>query len=826
MSARERALLSIIGALPPTALTMSPTTRARLRWRNLSPATRLALGLTCGLGAGAVLAIAVAVQLVRAELPRLDALTNYQPLQPLRIETADGVEIAQFGPERRHFTPIGQIPRLLQDAVLAVEDSRFRSHRGIDWKGVARALFKAATGGRLEGASTITQQVARNFYLSNRRTPERKFKEVLLSVEIERTLSKDQILELYLNQIYLGQRAYGFAAASEIYFGKPMSALSVAETAMLAGLPQNPAWANPVTHAERARQRQLIVLRRMLDTGVITDSQWQAARGEKLALRSPLRAGLHAEHVAELVRRWMVERYGTEVYGRGLRVTTTLRAADQAAAWEALRRGVLAHDRRQPFGGPEDTEDLPPPSAPAAEIDRAIALALREHRDDEMLRLAIIVSASPSEVVAQLASGEQVRLTAGALHRVRAALQPRARRQLALQRGSVIRLVQAPAAEADDRRDDARRGQPDWVIAQWPDVQAALVALDPTSGRLRAWVGGFDFATSHFDHVLRAQRQSGSAIKPLLYSAALEHGVMPDTVINDAELTLAGASGEGAWQPRNHDDRYDGPLTLREALARSKNTVSVRLIQLIGIQPTRAWLQRLGLDLQQQPDNLTLALGSGSVTPLRLAQAYAVYANGGWRVDPVLIDRITDARGQVVYQAGPAPAMTDDTRAIPARNAFVTGSLLAEVTRTGTAARARRELDRDDLYGKTGTTNDAVDAWFAGYHPTVTTVVWMGHDTPTSLGERESGGGLALPIWIEYMRQALAGVPPSPSPLAPDGVQRAGGDWVYEEYADGSYVRQIGMHAAMPTPGALASTSVGHAPPPAPGGSAPAPSSP
>ena len=808
---------------------MNLPTRVRLRWRNLKPAARMALGLVCGLGAGAVLAIAVAVQLVRAELPRLDALTNYQPLQPLRIETADGVEIAQFGPERRHFTPIGQIPRLLQDAVLAVEDSRFRSHRGIDWRGVARALFKAATGGRLEGASTITQQVARNFYLSNRRTPERKFKEVLLSVEIERTLNKDQILELYLNQIYLGQRAYGFAAASETYFGKPMTALSVAETAMLAGLPQNPAWANPVTHAERARQRQLTVLRRMLDTGVITESQWQAARGEKLALRSPLRAGLHAEHVAELVRRWMVERYGTEVYGRGLRVTTALRAADQAAAWEALRQGVLAYDRRQPYGGPEDTVDLPPPGAPAAELEHAIALALREHRDDEMLRLAIIVTASPAEVVAQLASGEQVRLTGTAVHRVRAALQPRARRGLALQRGSVIRLMRAPAApavEAANQANASRRSPSDWVIAQWPEVQAALVALDPATGRLRAWVGGFDFASSHFDHVLRAQRQSGSAIKPLLYSAALEHGVMPDTVINDAELTLAGASGEGVWQPRNHDDRYDGPMTLREALARSKNTVSVRLIQHIGIQPARAWLQRLGLDLQQQPDNLTLALGSGSVTPLRLAQAYAVYANGGWRVDPVLIDRITDARGQVLYQAEVAPAPAEDARAIPARNAFVTGSLLAEVVRTGTAARAGRELAREDLYGKTGTTNDAVDAWFSGYHPTVTTVVWMGHDKPTSLGERESGGGLALPIWLDFMRQALTGVPASPPPVAPDGVQRVGGDWVYEEFADGSYVRQIGMHAAVPTPDAPDSTSASNLASPAQGGSAAAPSRP
>ena len=771
----------------------------RRRW------LRFGLGLLLGLGLGVIGALAVAVLQVRSELPPLDRITDYQPRQPLAILTSDGTEIAQFGPERRHYLPIGEIPKLMQDAVLAVEDARFRTHSGIDWIGVTRAVLAFATGGMRQGASTITQQVARTFFLSARRTPERKLKEALLSWEIERKLSKDDILALYMNQIYLGQRAYGFAAASQTYFGKPLAALSIAEAAMLAGLPQNPAYANPITNYERARQRQLIVLVRMRDTGVITEPQWAAARAEPLKIRSPLAVGLHAEHVAELARRWVVERFGEEVYAQGIRVTTSLRAADQAAAWTQLRKGVLEHDRKQPYRGPEDLEELPAEGAPAAELERAAALALKDHRDDEMLRLAIVLAATPREVLVQLATGEQLHLSGDGLRWAQPALASKARRGFGIQRGSVIRVVKQERQAGNDRN----KGEAMWSITQWPEAQAALVSLDPNSARVRAWVGGFDFAEQNFDHVLKAWRQPGSSFKPFLYSAALEHGVMPDTVINDAELALPGADGPTSWQPKNSDGKFDGPLRLREALARSKNSVSIRLLQSVGLGPVRDWLPRFGFEAERHPDNLTLALGAGSATPLQMAQAYAVFANGGWRVDPVLIERITDARGQLLYEAPAAEPFSEAERALPARNVFITNSLLNEVARSGTAAKAQAQLARSDIYGKTGTTNDAVDAWFAGFQggpsgqpvqggtpgqTSLVAVVWMGYDEPHSLGDRESGGGLALPIWIGYMKQALQGVPVQRAPVPPDGVQRAGDDWVYDEWADGSYVRQIGMH--------------------------------
>jgi penicillin-binding protein 1A len=759
---------------------------------------RFVLGLSAGLGLGMVGAVALAVALVLPQLPPLDSVTDYQPRQPLQVLTSDGVEIAQFGAERRHYVPIEQIPKLMQDAVLAVEDARFRRHPGIDPIGVARALVAAVTpGGLRQGASTITQQVARTFFLNSRRTPERKFKEALLALQIERELSKDQILGLYMNQIYLGQRAYGFAAASKIYFGKTLDQLSVAEAAMLAGLPQNPAYANPVVNIERAKARQLIVLLRMRDTGVITEAQWAAARTEPLKIRSAISAGLHAEHVAELARRMVVERYGEAVYAQGIRVTTSLKSTEQAAAWNALRRGILDHERRQPWRGPEDLEQLPPENTPAAELERAAALALKDHRDDEMLRVAIVLAATPREMLVQLASGEQLRLTGEGLKWLQPALAPKAKRRIAIERGSVIRVM---------RQDKlGPNGEVLWQAAQWPDTQGALVALDPQSGRVRAWVGGFDFGQQNFDHVLSAWRQPGSSFKPFLYSAALEHGVMPATLINDTELVLPGAFGPDSWTPKNSDGQFDGPLRLREALARSKNTVSVRLLQQIGLPAARDWIERFGFDPDRQPNNLTLALGSGATTPLQLAQGYAVFANGGHRVTPTLIERITDARGEVLFEAPAPQPLADDTRVVDARNAFVIGSLLNEVARSGTAAKAQQQLARADLHGKTGTTNDAVDAWFAGYQPGRVAVVWLGYDEPRSLGDRESGGGLALPVWIAYMRQALAGVPPERAPVAPEGVQRAGGDWVYDEWVEGGYVRAIGLDA--PAEPAMAAAS-------------------
>jgi penicillin-binding protein 1A len=776
-----------------------------LRWAGIAAAAA---------GAALALTLALAVAWLWPSLPPLDRVTNYQPRQHLLVLSSDGIELAQFGSERRIFTPIGDIPRGLQDAVVAVEDARFRAHRGIDWIGVTRAVLANLTGGRPQGASTITQQVARNFFLSSRRTLERKLKEALLAWRMERELGKDEILELYMNQIYLGHRAYGFGAAAQVYFGKAMDELTVAETAMLAGLPQNPAFANPITNAQRARQRQLIVLLRMREVGVISPAQWAAAREEPLKLRSagagaPFGAGaatqLRAEHVAEMARKMVYERYGQEAYTRGLKVTTSLVSTDQQAAWAAMRSALLAQDRQQPWRGPEDFEALPDDPGQAENL---AAEALKDLRDDEVLRLALVLRAHPREVVAQLASGETVTITGEGLRWVQPALAPQAHGTLALRRGAVIRVVQ--------QGEGAKAG---WAVSQWPKVQGAFVSLDPQTGRVRALVGSFDFARQPFNHVTQAWRQPGSTIKPFIYSAAFEHGVMPDTLVNDAPLeNLANSPGAEAWSPHNADGQFEGPITVRRGLAQSKNLVSLRLLQHVGVGVARDWLAHFGFEPDRQPDNLSLALGTGSATPMQMASAYAVLANGGHAVEPVVIERITDAQGQVLFEAPPPAAFDPAKRVISERNAFLTRQLLQEATRSGSAARAQQVLQRPDLYGKTGTTDAAADVWFAGFQPSVVAVVWMGHDEPRSLGGRASGASLALPPWIAYMKAVLRDVPIATDP-APDGVApRQGvfgaGEWVYEEWAEGGGVRRLGLDdpsaptdapAAPAAPGAAAS---------------------
>jgi len=695
------------------------------------------------------------------ELPPIDRVVHYQPKLPLQVVTADGVEIAQFGAERRIYTPLARIPKLMQDALLAVEDARFREHGGIDPRGMARAVLSMLTGGRRQGASTITQQLTRTMLLSQEKTLARKAKEIVLAVRVEEALPKDRILEIYMNEIFLGQRAYGFAAAAQTYFGKPLDRLSVAEVAMLAGLPQNPNYANPVTNRKRATQRQRVVLQRMREVSVISDAQLSAARAEKLLIRAPGQQAVAAGHVAEMARLAVVQRFGEQAYTSGLKVVTSLRAADQQAAQLALRHGLMAHERKQAWRGPEDTESLPA-RLQDAELERAAAQALKEHRDDDLLRVAIVLEASPRELRVQLATGEQVSITGEGLRVARPGLAPKARAPLAVTRGAVLRIVQ--------------QGQ-NWSVAQWPQAQAGFVALDTATGRVRALVGSFDFSRQPFNHATQAQRQPGSSFKPFIYSAALEHGFSPATVVDDAPFV--GANG---WTPSNSDGRFDGPLTLREALAKSKNMVSIRVVQQQGAATVRDWASRFGLDAAQQPDNLTLALGAGSATPLQMAQAYAVFANGGHLVTPVLVERIVDANGKTLFEAPPAPPLGEANRAIPERNAFVMRSLLNDVTRIGTAARAQAALHRTDLYGKTGTTNDAVDAWFAGFQPGVSAVAWMGYSDNKSLGERESGGGLALPIWIEALGVMLKGVPVAPVPgPAPAGLVRQGDEWLYEE---------------------------------------------
>ena len=734
-----------------------------------------------------LVALIAAIVVVSQQLPELDEITHYQPRQPLEIVTREGIELAQFGPERRRFMPVAEFPEVLKGALIATEDADFRNHSGVSVKGILRALLANLIHHKRQGASTITQQVARNFFLSRKQTWSRKFAEALLAMKIERALSKDQILELYMNQIYLGQHAYGFEAASLTYFGKASRTLNAAEAAMLAGLPKNPGGADPTEHFEKAKARQMVVLLRMHETGVLDDAQWEAAKKTPLKITGHWTPPVSAEFLAEMVRQQVVQRFGEAAYSQGLKVTTSLVSTDQAAAQAAVRKGVIDFDRRQSYRGPEDNEDLPDTDA---DIDTAAATALHDHADDDDLRVAVVTHAGPKEIVAILASGETLHLTGDALRGVQAGLKAKAAEDIVIERGAIIRVMRT-AGDASYKSE--------WRVTQWPDVQGALVSLDSATGQVRALVGGFDFSHSQFNHVTSAWRQPGSSFKPLIYSAALEHGIQPATQIMDAPINIDDAQTGGRhWDPKDDDEPLNGPISLREALAKSKNLVSIRVVQNLGINTVRNWAAQFGLAPDKHPDNLTIALGAGSVTPMQMARAYATFANGGFSVMPRFIEKITDAQGKVLFESPKLPdSPGEDARIIPARNAFVTASLLNEVARTGTGAKAQATLKRQDIYGKTGTTNDSVDTWFAGFQPKITTVVWMGRDDNTSLGAREFGATLALPIWIDYMRQALK-TQPVAMLQPPGGVQQVQGDWLYDEFVGGGYISYLGMAPGNP----------------------------
>ena len=734
--------------------------------------------------AGVTLAVLVAIALAVAypNLPSITSLTDYQPKLPLRVLSSDGVLLGEFGEERRSFVPIAQIPKVVKDAVLAIEDARFYEHGGVDYVGMLRAGLAQFTEARSQGASTITMQVARNFYLTTEKTFTRKIYEVLLTWKIESQLTKDQILEAYMNQIFLGQRAYGFAAASEIYFGKPLKDLSVAESAMLAGLPKAPSAYNPIVNPRRATIRQQHIIARMLDNGFISPDQAAAAKSEQLRYRSQSDVAVHAEFVAETARQLVFAQYAEATYNRGLNVTLTVNSVDQAAAYRALRRGLMDFELRQVYRGPEAYVDLP---ANVADIDTRVAEALAEHPDNDNLRAAVVLEASPRKVVAVLQDGEEITVTGDGLRPATSGLGDKAAAKKQIRRGAVVRVLKNA------------KGQ--WSVTQVPEVEGAFVALDPATGSIRALVGGFDYGKSKFNHVTQAWRQPGSSFKPFIYSAALEKGFTPATVINDAPLFFgADVTGSQPWEPKNYDGTFEGPMPLKTALAKSKNMVSIRVLQAIGPPVAQDWLTRFGFDAAKHPAYLTMALGAGSVTPLQMASAFGVFANGGYLVTPRLIDRLTDSKGRVLHQAEPA-TLDESLRTLDARNAFAMTNLLQEVTRSGTAARAQALLKRQDIYGKTGTTNDSLDAWFAGWQAKVVAVVWIGYDNPKKLGDRETGGGLALPVWIEYMSQALKGVAVA-EPTAPEGIVRIGNDWIYEEYASGGGVVSLGLDEKAPTP--------------------------
>ena len=710
----------------------------------------------------------IALALAYRNLPDLGSLTDYRPKLPMRVYSVEGTLIGEFGDERRQFTPFGEIPKVMKDAVLAIEDARFYEHGGVDYKGVLRAALENLRDAHSQGASTITMQVARNFYLSTEKTLTRKLYEVLLAIDIERQMSKEQILEVYMNQIYLGQRAHGFAAASEIYFGKPLKDISIAEAAMLAGLPKAPSAYNPIANPRRATTRQQYIIDRMLENGFITQQEHDTAKAQSLSYRNPAAAPVHAEYVAETARQLIFSQYGADAYTRGLHVYTTIRAADQSAAYRALRKGLLDYERRQVYRGPEAFIDLP---ADPKAMDARIAEALSDHPDNDELRAAVAVEVSPKKVTLALQSGDLVSVTGDGLRPVTSGLSAKADPKVQIRPGAVVRVVKGPKG--------------DWTMTQLPEVEGAFVSMDPHTGALIALVGGFDWGKNKFNHVTQAWRQPGSSFKPFIYSAALEKGFTPATVVNDAPLFFdAGTTGSQPWEPKNYDGTFDGPMSLRRALAKSKNMVSIRILQSIGVGYARDWVTRFGFDRERHEPYLTMALGAGSVTPLQMATAYSVFANGGYRTSPLLVSKVTDDRGKLLFQA-PQRTLNDNARVIDARNAFIMDSLLQEVARSGTAAKAQATLKRPDLFGKTGTTNDSMDAWFAGFQPGLTAIVWIGYDTPRKLGDRETGGGLSLPVWIDYMGTALKGV--SVAELSPpEGVVNVGGEWYFDEFSPGN----------------------------------------
>ena len=743
------------------------------------------LGGGVGLIVAAVLSVALMVGIALAvaypNLPELTGLTDYRPKLPLRIYSSDSVLVGEFGEERRNFTPIEEIPQLMQDAVLAIEDARFYQHGGVDYLGVLRAGLANFVESRSQGASTITMQLARNFYLSTEKTFTRKIYEILLALKIESQLSKRQILEVYMNQIYLGQRAYGFAAASETYFGKPLKDISVAEAAMLAGLPKAPSAYNPISNPRRATVRQRYIVERMLENKFITQEQHDAALAQPLRYRAPTSVSVHAEYAAESARQLIYAHYGDEAYTRGLNVFLTLNSVEQTTAYRALRKGILDYERRQVYRGPEAYVDLP---ANPQELDARVAEALVDHPDNDELKAAVVLEANPRKVVAALQSGESITVTGDGLKPATSGLSAKASPSVQVRRGAVVRVVKGPKG--------------DWTITQLPEVEGAFVSLDPRTGAVRAMVGGFDYSKAKFNHVTQAWRQPGSSFKPFIYSSALEKGFTPATVINDAPLFFdAGATGSQPWEPKNYDGQFDGPMSMRRGLAKSKNMISIRILQSVGTSYAQKWITRFGFDAERHPAYLTMALGAGAATPMQMASAYAVFANGGYRLNPYLIQRVTDTRGHTLSETRP-PVLDESHRVIEARNAFVMTSLLQEVTRSGTAAKAQALLKRPDIYGKTGTTNDSLDAWFAGWQHNVVGVVWMGYDNPRKLGDKETGGGLSLPIWIDYMAQTLKGVPVD-EPTPPEGLVNIGGEWYYQEFAHNGGVSSLGLEDKLPT---------------------------
>jgi len=785
---------------------LTATTNKLPRWLNRRNAIRAAIvvGVTGAVGAAGLAAYMFLA--IAPNLPTLEKISDYKPKIPLRVYTADNALIGEFGEEHRDFIAIKDIPDMMKKAVLSIEDKRFYEHNGIDWLRALGAV-KANLGGSFrQGGSTITMQVARNFFLTREKVIGRKLNEVMLSLKIENALSKDEILELYMNQIYLGQRSFGFGSAAQTYFGKSLKELNIAEMAMLAGLPQNPARHNPITNLKRAKQRQHLVLKSMRDLDYITADQYDAALKQPIHISAKgQQFDVHAEYVAELARQAVYAQFKEESYTRGISVYTTILKDDQNAAYESMRRNVINYDQRHGYRGPETYITLP---TDPEERDDAIEEALQRRPTSDRLIAAVVLAASTKAVTVQNEAGDEITITGDGLRLAANALTDKAKESLRVRTGAVIRIM-----------DNGKKG---WAIAQVPQVAAAFVSMDAVNGGYHAMVGGFDYNLQKFNHVTQAWRQPGSSIKPFVYSAALEKGFSPATLLNDEPLELTAAeTGNQPWSPRNDDNKYEGPITMRYALAESKNVVTVRILRALTVPYAHDYLGKFGFDLAKHPKNLTMALGTGSVTPAQLAGAYSVFANGGYSVEPYLIAKIVDGDGKIISETKPRTTLPDEARVLDPRNAYVTDSMLREVTRTGTGGAVAR-LGRHDMAGKTGTSSDAVDGWFAGYGGGIVAVSWMGYDDSKSLGNKEFGATVALPIWLDYMKVAMKDRPARDRQV-PVGLTQVGSEWLYDEFTGDAARVSLDLDNAppgaeniMPVPTGAGSGAATPPPPPPP----------
>ena len=708
-----------------------------------------------------IIAISGAYLYFAPNLPDVDTLTDIQLQVPLRIYSNDGLLIGEFGEQRRTPVAFQDVPTDFINAFLAAEDDQFYHHPGISIKGLARAGYQMLSASDTQtGGSTITMQVAKNYFLTPERNIIRKIREIFLAIEIERKLEKEQILELYINKIFLGHRAYGINAAAQVYYGKPIDELNLAQFAMIAGLPKAPSSYNPISNPERALIRRNWILQRMLALGYIDNAQYQYAFEQPVtAKRHRLSIDLHAPYIAEMARLEILSVYGENAYTDGLRVYTTVNGTLQDTAQNALRSGLHSYDERHGYRRPQHLADTKPETLESA-FSRLYPIA--------GLVPAVAMEVHENHVVGQLHDGSQFTIEwENGLEGQRPYITENRVGREAGKAADIVRVGDVIRVSRDD--DD------NWHLRQLPDAEGALVSLNPDNGAILALVGGYDFYKSRFNRATQAERQIGSTIKPFVYAAALSQGFTAASIVNDAPIVVETSQLEEAWRPRNAG-AFAGPIRLREALYQSKNLVSVRVLRDIGVGNAINYISRFGFERDKLPRDLSLALGSPSFTPMTVSAAFATFANGGYKIEPYLIDRIYDSHNELVYQAIPATVchqcdpftfdsenpLSDDTplapRIIDEDAAFIINDILRDVIQRGTARRAR-SLGRDDIAGKTGTTNGPTDAWFAGYHANVVTTTWIGFDNNSPLGHREFGGSAALPIWIEYMQEALSNQP-------------------------------------------------------------------